>query len=327
MLCARSEALLDAGPASRWWPGAGQARSSCAVRADVSSPQDVERLARERFDVFPQVHVLVNNAGVYGPMGPIEEVDWAEWARAMEINVYGSVLPMSGAAAAFQAAPLRQDRPALGWWRDQSAAAHQRLRRVEGGDRPLRRVAGARSEDVGIDVNAHRAGALNTRMMDELLAAGPDAVGRGFYERMKKTPRQGGTPLERGAALAVFLGSAASDGITGRLLSAPSGIRGSSSPEHRDDLDASDVYTLRRIVPEDRGSRLGRQVTSASGVAIVGCGLIGRKRAAALAGRASRGVRRPRSQARADALAAAHAGRERGPELAGCRRSVPTSTS
>jgi 3-oxoacyl-[acyl-carrier protein] reductase len=73
---------------------------------------------------------------------------------------------------------------------------------------------------------------------------------------MVKTKNQGGTPLERGASLAVYLGSAASDGITGRLLSAVwdpwEDLAG-----RRDDLDGSDVYTLRRIVPKDRGFTWG----------------------------------------------------------------------
>ena len=29
----------------------------------------------------------MNNAGIYGPLGPSEDVDWEAWVRAMEINV------------------------------------------------------------------------------------------------------------------------------------------------------------------------------------------------------------------------------------------------
>ena len=70
-------------------------------------------------------------------------------------------------------------------------------------------------------------------MMNELIAAGPEAVGQAFFDRMRKVQDEGGTPLERGAALAVFLASAESDGITGRLMSAP-GIRGSRCQQHRE---------------------------------------------------------------------------------------------
>ena len=50
----------------------------------------------------------------------------------------------------------------------------------------------------------------------------------------------------------MFLASAASDGITGRLLSAV-WDPWDALAERREDLDATDIYTLRRIVPEDRG--------------------------------------------------------------------------
>ena len=65
-----------------------------ALEADVSREADVQRLIDSAIDAFGRIHVLVNNAGVYGPMGSIDEVDWAEWVQAIEINIYGSVLPI-----------------------------------------------------------------------------------------------------------------------------------------------------------------------------------------------------------------------------------------
>ena len=61
-------------------------------------------------------------------------------------------------------------------------------------------------------------------------------------------------PLEKGAALAVFLASAASDGISGRLLSAV-WDKWAILAEKRDQLAKSDLFTLRRIAPEDRGMK------------------------------------------------------------------------
>jgi 3-oxoacyl-[acyl-carrier protein] reductase len=111
-------------------------------------------------------------------------------------------------------------------------------------------------KDYRIDVNAIAPGALNTRLLDEVIAAGPEAVGRDFHDRMIKTKEAGGTPLERGAALAVYLGSADSDGLTGRLLSAV-WDPWESLATRRNDIAGSDVYTLRRIVPKDRGLTWG----------------------------------------------------------------------
>jgi len=108
-----------------------------------------------------------------------------------------------------------------------------------------------------IDVNSVAPGALNTRLLDEVLAAGPEKVGAKFYAQSVKQKEQGGTPLERGAALCVYLASAASDGVTGRLISAVwdpwEKLR-----DYLDDLRGSDIYTLRRIVPEERGKKWGQ---------------------------------------------------------------------
>ena len=60
----------------------------------------------------------------------------------------------------------------------------------------------------GIDVNAIAPGALNTRLLDEVLEAGPERVGDSFYERAVEQRSSGGTPLELAARLAVFLASA-----------------------------------------------------------------------------------------------------------------------
>jgi 3-oxoacyl-[acyl-carrier protein] reductase len=77
-------------------------------------------------------------------------------------------------------------------------------------------------------------------------------VGGAFYDRARRQKEQGGTPLERGADLCVFLLSAASDGITGKLISAV-WDPWTDLQNHLSDLNRTDIYTLRRIVPEDRG--------------------------------------------------------------------------
>jgi len=106
-----------------------------------------------------------------------------------------------------------------------------------------------------IAVNAVAPGALNTRLLDEVLAAGSDVVGKEFYEKSLKQRDSGGAPLEKAARLCVYLASEVSDGITGKLISAP-WDPWESLHEYREQLAKSDVYTLRRIVPEDRGFKL-----------------------------------------------------------------------
>ena len=251
MMCARDATVLERARlevAALASPG----QQVLAQPADVSREEDVARLARAALDAFPQVHVLVNNAGVYGPIGPIEEIDWHGWVQAIEINLFGSILMCRALLPHFKSRRYGKIVQLSG------GGATNPLPRISAyaaSKAAVVRFAETLAEEVradGIDVNAIAPGALNTRLLDEVLAAGPNRVGATFYERSLKQKAEGGAPLERGAALAVFLGSAASDGLSGKLLSAmwdPWEILGG----HLEQLQHSDVYTLRRIVPADRG--------------------------------------------------------------------------
>jgi NAD(P)-dependent dehydrogenase (short-subunit alcohol dehydrogenase family) len=229
-----------------------------AQPADVSRQADVAALAKAVLETFPQLHILVNNAGVYGPMGLIEDVDWDDWLQAMEININGSVLPCRHLLPHFKAHGYGKIVQVSGGG---ATNPLPRLTAYAASKAAIVRFAESLALEVkehGIDVNAIAPGALNTRMMDQLLAAGPEAVGGDFHARMTRIASEGGTPLETGAALAVFLGSPASDGITGKLLSAVWDPWRTLNT-HREDLERTDVYTLRRIVPADRGFSWGNR--------------------------------------------------------------------
>jgi NAD(P)-dependent dehydrogenase (short-subunit alcohol dehydrogenase family) len=224
--------------------------------ADVSQPDAVTRFVQETLDCFGRIDILVNNAGIYGPKGTVDDVDWGEWARAMEINLNGSVLmcravlphmkrQRKGKIVQLSGGGATKPLPRLSAYAVSKAA--------------VVRFAETLAEEVreyNIDVNAIAPGSLNTRMLDEILEAGPTAVGKEFYDRAVEQARAGGTPLAKGADLAVYLASSLSDGITGKLIAAvwdpwP------SLGEHKDDLQSTDIYTLRRILPKDRGKKWG----------------------------------------------------------------------
>jgi len=255
VICARNEMLLDkAALTLRKLAGTGQ--TVLALPADVSKPEDVTALVDGALREFGRLDILVNNAGVAGPSGAIENIDWKEWIRTIEINLLGSVLlsrsvlphfkraehgkiiQLSGGGAT---APL----PMLSAYAVSKAAV---VRFVETLAEETRRHR--------IDVNAIAPGALNTRMLDEFLAAGPENIGPAFHERAQQQKKDGGVPFCKGADLAVFLGSSLSDGITGKLISAV-WDPWKTLPNHLDDLNGTDIYTLRRIVPKDRGITWG----------------------------------------------------------------------
>ncbi|HEY6723918.1 MAG TPA: SDR family oxidoreductase [Polyangiaceae bacterium] len=250
LICARDATKL-AGALDELTQSAATGQKVLGEAADVSNPADVTRLVARAHAEFPTVQILVNNAGVYGPLGSIEDVDWADWVRALEINLYGSVLLCRALLPHFRANRYGKIIQLSGGG---ATNPLPRITAYAASKAAIVRVAESIAEDVreyGIDVNSIAPGALNTRLLDEVLAAGPERVGQAFYSRSTRQKEEGGAPVARAAELAVFLASAASDGISGKLLSAV-WDPWSDLPEHREDLN-SDVYTLRRVVPKDRG--------------------------------------------------------------------------
>ena len=250
-ICARSpERIERAGAGLRASAGAGQ--SVFATVADVSNPQQVKALVTNAARELGGLDGLVNNAGIYGPKGLIEEVDWAEWARAIEINLMGTVLPCREVLPLFRS---RGSGKIVNLSGGGATAPLPRISAYAASKAAVVRFTETLAEELrgtSIDANAVAPGALNTRLLDEVLAAGPDKVGKNFYDRALKQKADGGAGLEKGAALCAFLLSAASDGITGRLLSAV-WDPWADLPARRAELAESDIYTLRRIVPKDRG--------------------------------------------------------------------------
>lgn len=255
MLCARDETKsADVVTELRDLCNSGQQVES--IQADVSKKEEVDQLISAALSAFSQIHILVNNAGVYGPKGPVEDVDWDEWVQAIEINLFGSILTARALLPHFRSNQYGKLIQLSGGG---ATAPLPFVSAYAASKAGIVRFMETLAEEVkadGIDVNSIAPGALNTRLLDEVLEAGPNKVGQSFYERALRQKSTGGTPLERGAELAVFLASAASDGITGKLISAV-WDPWEHFTEHMEDLQKTDIYTLRRIVPKDRGQAWG----------------------------------------------------------------------
>lgn len=220
--------------------------------ADVSIPEAareaVEFAARE----LPNFTGLVNAAGINGPKGLLDTIDPAEWIATVQVNLFGTMLMTRaalpyfrergyGKIVNFSGGGATSPRPRFSAYAASKAAVVS-----------FTETLAHELDGTGIYVNAVAPGAVNTRMLDEVLAAGPEKVGQAAYESALKQQQTGGTPPEAAAELCVSLLSEETDGVTGRLISAV-WDPWKSLGLYRDDLARSDVYTLRRIVPQDRG--------------------------------------------------------------------------
>ncbi len=253
VLCARGEKELLAtrDELAKQFP----AQKVFAKTCDVSSETQVNELVAFALRELGSLQSLVLNAGVYGPMGATESVSLDEWRRAMDINLYGVLLPCRAVIPHFKkngrgkiivlsGGGATNPLPNISAYAASKAAVVRLMETLAEELKPFR-----------VDVNAIAPGALATRLVDEVLAAGPEKVGAAFYEKNRQWKDKGATPLELGANLAVYLAGAQSDGITGKLISAQ-WDPWEKLHELKPDLN-SDIYTLRRIVPKDRGKTWG----------------------------------------------------------------------
>jgi len=253
VLCARGEKELAAtrDELARKFP----AQKVFARTCDVSSEKHVNELVAFALRELGPLQALVLNAGIYGPMGPTESVSLDEWRRAMDINLYGVLLPCRAVVPHFKKAGrgkivILSGGGATNPLPNISAYAASKAAVVR-----LMETLAEELKTFHVDVNAIAPGALATRLVDEVLAAGPEKVGAAFFEKNKQWKEKGATPLELGARLAVYLASRQSDGITGKLISAQ-WDPWEKLHEFKADLN-SDIYALRRIVPKDRGKTWG----------------------------------------------------------------------
>jgi len=229
------------------------AQKVLARTCDVSNETQINELSSAALRELGSIQALVLNAGIYGPMGPTESVNLEEWKRAMDINLLGVLLPCRALIPHFKKAgrgkiivlsgggatnPL----PNISSYAASKAAVVRLAETLAEELRPFH-----------VDVNAIAPGALKTRFVDQVLAAGPEKVGAEFFAKNKKWSDEGAVPLELGAKLAVYLASAESNGITGKLISAQ-WDPWEKLHDFKADL-SSDIYTLRRIVPKDRGKK------------------------------------------------------------------------
>ncbi len=196
----------------------GTGGKSCPVVCDISSMQDVAHAVSVAREKYGQIDVLVNNAGVQPPIGPFAAADIDEWKSNVAINLFGTahvtsaVLPemisrKKGKIVNLSGGGSTSPRPNFSAYAVSKTAI---VRFTETLAMELRQY--------NIDVNAVSPGAINTKMLDELLEAGPLAGEEvGDAEKRKET---GGDDPELAAGLVCFLASGDSDGISGKLISA-----------------------------------------------------------------------------------------------------------
>jgi 3-oxoacyl-[acyl-carrier protein] reductase len=199
------------------------------------------------------VDALILCAARQAPIGPTAAVDPLDWSQTIRVNIDGTLYmirafhellrPTEGRAKilCFSGGGATRARPNFSAYAVSKTAV---VRLVE--------TLAEEWADVPIDINAIAPGALPTRMIEEIVGLGPATAGEAEIAAARETLAQGDKGFERVGELVDFLLSSKSDGISGKLISAP-WDPWEKFPEYRDRLQNTDLFTLRRIIPADRG--------------------------------------------------------------------------
>lgn len=208
------------------------------VAADVTDLQQIEGALDLLASRFGPVTSLVHAAAVQGPIGEITTIDPAEWLEAVRVDLFGCFLTVrqtcermkrtGGRIVMFSGGGAAGPLPSF------TAYACSKAGVVR-----LAETIAIEMAPYNIEVNALAPGLVATRMLAQALAAG-------------HVPKIDPVPAKLGAEAAAFLISDRARGITGKFVAAPYDDW-RDWPQRLHELQESDAFTLRRIVPRDRG--------------------------------------------------------------------------
>ena len=225
VLTARTSRELDEAAAEITKAGG----KAAAVSADVSREQDCEHVVRTAREKFGAIHILVNNAGAFGPVKLTHEITPAEFDQVIAVNLRSAflltrlVLPEmcergSGNIVNISSVGAKNAWPYNGAYGTAKA-----------GVLALTRVVAAEVARKGVRVNAICPGPVTeTRMSKELGEKFSALMGVGKEEQLERLFSgilQGrATTADEVAAAALFLVSDQGRAITGQAINVDGGI-------------------------------------------------------------------------------------------------------
>jgi NAD(P)-dependent dehydrogenase (short-subunit alcohol dehydrogenase family) len=213
----------------------------------IQNPSLVETIQR----IAGNPDILINNAAIQGPIGPVHKNNWNDWQECVNICLlapiqlcrgflpsmiksrYGRIVNISGGGAT-------TPRPNF------SSYATAKCGVVRFSETLAFEVA-----HYGITVNCVAPGAMKSRLTEKILEAGIEYAGNSEIESAQRISKKNLHAEKRAADLVHFLTTDSCNQINGKLISAiwdP----WEKLPDIAQDIRSNDVYTLRRILPKER---------------------------------------------------------------------------
>ena len=221
------------------------------IKLDLSKLNSISKIIHKELKKISKIDILINCAAVQGPIGQSWENNFKDWEKSFNINFYSlmimtnTILPYmlknnSGSIINISGGGSTSSRP------DFSSYAIAKTALVR-----YTEILADELSKTKIKVNAIAPGVMATKMIKQVIKFKKNITNIKEVVSAEKVLAEGDNK-QKAIDLCIFLSKKESNGISGKLISAVWDPWRHLS-RYKSHLANSDIYTLRRIIPEDRG--------------------------------------------------------------------------
>ena len=215
-------------------------------KVDVTNLDDISSLFKKIVCDYPRLHGVVHAAAVNGPIGQIEDILPEDWAHAIQINLFGTYNLILNCAKYFREVKFGNFVALSGGGATSpmprmTAYASSKTATV----RLVESVARDFDDLPEVTFNSVAPGIMKTKMINEIIQAGPEMVGHDYHSRILNFQTNGTDSIEKAVDLISFLIASDGHGVTGKLLSAV-WDDWSNNFKNSEYLRDREIHTLRR---------------------------------------------------------------------------------
>ena len=221
------------------------------IKLDFSNPNLIKKVINKKLNKITKIDILINCAAIQGPIGKSWDNNFKQWQKTFNINFYSTmiltntILPFmlkykTGTIINISGGGSTSSRP------DFSSYAISKTAIVR-----YTEILADELSSTKIKINSIAPGIMATNMLKNVIKSKKYISNINECIAAQKVLSHGDN-MSKAIDLCIFLSSKESNGINGKLISA------NWDPWHllksnKHTISKSDIYTLRRILPEDRG--------------------------------------------------------------------------